>query len=82
HAAILSFIGSMIPVSFILFTIRPIFNYLKRTKKFRNLVRRLRPITRQQALNIIKADAEAVGVGDNVGTHTLRKTWGYHAWKS
>jgi len=26
HAAMLSFIGSMIPVPFILFTIRPIFN--------------------------------------------------------
>ena len=26
HAAILSFIGSMIPVPFILFTVRPIFN--------------------------------------------------------
>ncbi len=38
HAAILSFIGSMIPVPFILFTIRPIFNYLKRTKTFKKLV--------------------------------------------
>ena len=38
HAAILSFIGSMIPVPFILFTIRPIFNYLKTTKTFRKLV--------------------------------------------
>lgn len=38
HAAILSFIGSMIPVPFILFTIRLIFNYLKTTKTFRKLV--------------------------------------------
>lgn len=28
HATVISFIGSMIPVPFILFTIRPIFNYL------------------------------------------------------
>ena len=28
HAAVLGFIGSMIPVPFILFTIRPIFGYL------------------------------------------------------
>ena len=28
HATIISFIGSMIPVPFILFTISPIFNYL------------------------------------------------------
>lgn len=41
-----------------------------------------RPITRQQALNILKEAARAVGVEDNVGTHTLRKTWGYHAWKN
>ena len=37
----LSFIGSMIPVPFILFTIRPIFNYLKKTKLFKNLVYKL-----------------------------------------
>lgn len=41
----------------------------------------MKPISRQQALNIIKGAAKAVGVKDNVGTHTLRKTWGYHAWK-
>lgn len=39
-------------------------------------------ISRQQALNILKDAAEAVGVEENVGTHTLRKTWGYHAWKN
>jgi uncharacterized membrane protein len=38
HATIISFIGSMIPVPFILFTIRPIFNYLKKTRTFRKLV--------------------------------------------
>lgn len=41
HAAILSFVGSMIPVPFILFTIRPIFNWMKKTKLFRKLVNRL-----------------------------------------
>lgn len=38
HAAILSFIGSMIPVPIILFTIEPIFNWMKKTKTFRKLV--------------------------------------------
>lgn len=38
HAFVLAFLGSMIPVPFILFSIRPIFNYLKSTKVFRNLV--------------------------------------------
>lgn len=41
HAAFIAFIGSMIPVPFILFTVRPIFNYLKNTKNFRKLVDRL-----------------------------------------
>lgn len=38
-------------------------------------------LSRQQALNILKEAANAVGIDDNVGTHSLRKTWGYHAWK-
>ena len=41
HAAILSFIGSMIPVPFILFTIRPVFSYLKTTRRFKKIVNRL-----------------------------------------
>lgn len=41
HATILSFIGSMIPVPFILFTIRPIFNYLKTTRTFKKLVHKI-----------------------------------------
>ena len=40
-----------------------------------------KPISRQQALNILKNAAAAVGITENVGTHTLRKTWGYHARK-
>ena len=40
-----------------------------------------KPLSRQQALNILKDAAKAVGIKDNVGTHSLRKTWGYHAWK-
>lgn len=41
HATLISFIGSMIPVPFILFTIRPIFKYLRTTKFFKGLVDRL-----------------------------------------
>lgn len=41
HAAIISFMGSMIPVPFILFTIRPIINYLRKTKLFKKLVYKL-----------------------------------------
>ena len=41
HAAILSFIGSMIPVPILLFSIRPVFNYLKKTKQFNNMIHKL-----------------------------------------
>jgi integrase len=49
---------------------------------FKSRERENKPLSRQQALNILKKAALAVGIkDDNVGTHTLRKTWGYHAWK-
>lgn len=41
HAAILSFIGSMIPVPILLFGIRPVFNYLKKIKRFKNTIEKL-----------------------------------------
>ena len=39
-------------------------------------------ITRQHAWTILNDAAEDVGIGENVGTHTLRKTFGYHAYQS
>ena len=41
HATLISFIGSMIPVPFILFTIRPIFNTMKKTKLLSPIVDKL-----------------------------------------
>lgn len=41
HSTFLAFLGSMIPVPFILFTIRPIFNYMNKTKLFRKLIHKL-----------------------------------------
>ena len=41
-----------------------------------------RSIDRIQAYRILNQVAEKVGLSDiNVGTHTLRKSWGYHAYK-
>lgn len=34
-------------------------------------------MTRQQAYNIINSACRAVGINDRIGTHTLRKTFGY-----
>ncbi|ARK31260.1 tyrosine-type recombinase/integrase [Halalkalibacter krulwichiae] len=38
-------------------------------------------ITRQQAYRIINQAAIEAGISDKIGTHTLRKTFGYHGYK-
>lgn len=57
HATVISFIGSMIPAPFILFTIRPIFNYLKKTKLFKKLVHKLTDRSINKSGNIQKYGA-------------------------
>lgn len=39
------------------------------------------PISRQQAYRIINAAAKEVGILEKIGMHTLRKTFGYHAYR-
>ncbi len=39
-----------------------------------------KPISRSMAYKILRAAAEHVGL-DDIGTHTLRKTFGYHFYK-
>ena len=39
-------------------------------------------ITRVHAYRILRAAADALGFGQNVSCHSLRKTFGYHAWKN
>ena len=40
-----------------------------------------KPITRQQAYNILSEAGKQFGI-DKIGTHTLRKTFGYHVYQS
>jgi integrase len=39
------------------------------------------PITRIQAYRVINDACRLAGVNEPVGTHTMRKTFGYHAYK-
>ncbi len=41
NAAFISVIGSMIPVPIVFFSVRPVFNYLKGTRLFKNMVNRI-----------------------------------------
>lgn len=41
-----------------------------------------RPLTRVQAYRIVNAAAVRIGLTDQIGCHTLRKTFGYHAYKA
>jgi len=50
-------------------------DYLFKSKKNHN-----QPITRQQAYRIINNAAKEVGISEKIGTTTLRKTFGYHAY--
>lgn len=40
------------------------------------------PLSRSQAFRIIKNACEALHLPDNISCHSLRKTFGYHAWIS
>jgi integrase len=41
-----------------------------------------RPISRQQASNIISTAGDYIGIKEPINNHSMRKTWGYWAYKS
>ncbi|MBM7835631.1 tyrosine-type recombinase/integrase [Clostridium sardiniense] len=52
-------------------------NYIFKSREAGN-----KSISRQQAYNVLNKSAKIVGINEKIGTHSLRKTWGYFAWKS
>ncbi len=50
--------------------------YLFKSQKGKN-----KPISRIQAWQVLNDAAKTVGIEGRIGTHTLRKTFGYHAYK-
>lgn len=65
------------------------FKLLKKNKPFKRAdeyifcsnKNRQEPLSRNRAYHIIKEAAEANNVQGNISCHSLRKTFGYHAWK-
>lgn len=51
-------------------------NYIFQSRKGEN-----DPITRQQAFRIVREAAAYAGLSEPVSCHSLRKTFGYYAWK-
>lgn len=61
-------------------------DYIKDKKDYECLFRSPRknanqPISRQQAYKIISDAGKQFGIQDGIGTHTMRKTFGYHYYK-
>ena len=56
--------------------------YPHRSSEYIFCNRQGRPLSRVQAWRIIHDTASVVGIDGVISCHSLRKTWGYHAWTS
>nr|WP_305115717.1 tyrosine-type recombinase/integrase [uncultured Acetatifactor sp.] len=48
---------------------------------FVSQIQKTKPLSRFQAYRIVKEAAAFAGMDANISCHSLRKTFGYHAWK-
>ena len=48
---------------------------------FSSQLQKEKPLSRQQAYRIVKKAAESAGITEHISCHSLRKTFGYFAWK-
>lgn len=48
---------------------------------FTSQIQKTQPLSRYQAYRIVKSAALFAGLENNISCHSLRKTFGYHAWK-
>lgn len=51
-------------------------DYLFRSSRIKDM-----PLSRFQAYRIVKEAASHTGLNEHISCHSLRKTFGYHAWK-
>lgn len=48
---------------------------------FTSQIQKTQPLSRYQAYRIVRSAALFAGLDGNISCHSLRKTFGYHAWK-
>lgn len=55
--------------------------WMPETWLFESQMQKGKPLSRYQAYRIVKEAAAFVGLSEGISCHSLRKTFGYHAWK-
>ena len=58
------------------------FPYRQSQHIFTNYRKKEKAISRVQAWRIIRTAVDAIGIAGKIACHSLRKSWGYHAWTS